>query len=290
MIKVKVPCSCGEFVQGLMGSAEALISCPIDIFSVITIEEATKEKKQIHRPLLPKTEKALSKAIEYFDISAEEQDSIFITIDTPLPYGKGYATSTAEIAGVIVGVGKYFDKTISEEDLAKLCIEIEPTDSTIFSDFVLFRHLIGEIVDKAECIVPLYVVILELDREIDTVEARNSGLFNNVTVDSEINFMKFLRGMIYRDLDQIGESITSSARLNQSILEKPYLESIISLAVGHHAVGVNVAHSGSLVGVFFKTIENADEFEYMFMTTDYFKEYTVVRRAKTISGGYTFID
>lgn len=289
MVKVKVPCSCGEFVQGLMGNAEALISCPIDIFSIITVERL-KGKRQADKPLMPKTKTALEKAAGFFNLSYEDMKDIFISIETPLPYGKGYATSTAEIAGVIVGVGKFFEKTITEEDLARLCIEIEPTDSTIFSDFVLFRHLVGEIVDKAEYIVPMYVVILELDDEVDTVEARANGMFNDVTIDSEINFMKFLRGVIYRDLGQIGDAITSSARLNQSVLEKPYLENIISIANGHHSVGVNVAHSGSLVGVFFKSIENADEFEYEFMTTEFFKEYSVVRRAKTISGGYTFID
>ena len=56
-------------------------------------------------------------------------------------------------------------------------------------------------------------------------------------------------GLRRGNLADIGYGATLSARVHQRILYKPQLETVIGLAREVEALGVNVAHSGTVIGV-----------------------------------------
>jgi len=58
-------------------------------------------------------------------------------------------------------------------------------------------------------------------------------------------------GLATGDITLIGKGATISARANQQILFKPHLEKMIAIGHTWGAVGVNIAHSGTVVGILF---------------------------------------
>ncbi len=52
-----------------------------------------------------------------------------------------------------------------------------------------------------------------------------------------------------KDIKKLGEAITLSSLENQKILYKENLEEIIKTALSYNAYGVNIAHSGTLIGI-----------------------------------------
>ena len=51
------------------------------------------------------------------------------------------------------------------------------------------------------------------------------------------------------DLKLIGEACTLSAIANENIHKKPYLNEVIEISQSMNAYGVNIAHSGTVVGI-----------------------------------------
>lgn len=281
MISVSVPCSCGEFIQGKFDGEEALISCPINIYSVVSVKKGVQKTH-----ILEKSKKAIELVSKYYNLNYEMVSNLSIDIQTPLPHGKGYATSTAEIAGVIIAIATYFGKKISPIEVARLCVLIEPTDSTMFNNISLFKHLKGELVESVDLNNTYEIVILELENYVSTTELRNMGAFNNKYDDSTLNFSDFLSAIKDRDYKKMRSSMMKSAISNQIVLKKPYLNEISQMSNLYKAIGVNIAHSGSLIGVLFENAKEANLFEEEFKKTNYKIFYKTIRRAKVISGGW----
>ena len=51
------------------------------------------------------------------------------------------------------------------------------------------------------------------------------------------------------DLKLIGEACTLSSLANENIHKKPYLNEIIEISESMNAYGVNIAHSGTVIGI-----------------------------------------
>lgn len=281
MISVSVPCSCGEFIQGKIGIDDALISCPIDIYSTAIIKRGKQTTK-----LLEKVQKAIEATINYYDVDKEVLSDLSIDINTSLPYGKGYATSTSEMVAVIVAISKYLKKEITPIEVAQICVAIEPTDSIMFKGIALFKHLKCELLDSVDLKIPYNIAILELAESISTVGLREQGAFKIDTRDSTDIFKTFLLGISNKKIDYIRNSMLSSALGNQNILEKKFIKEINEMAILDNAIGINVAHSGSIVGVMFECEKNMEKFIEKFRTSTYSKLYCKIRKTKVVSGGW----
>ena len=58
-------------------------------------------------------------------------------------------------------------------------------------------------------------------------------------------------GIATADSDLVGRGATLSAMAYQAVLPKPQLPEVLSIAEACGAVGVNVAHSGTVIGLLF---------------------------------------
>lgn len=120
---------------------------------------------------------------------------------------------------------------------------------------VLFAHRDGVVLEDMQGQLPPLEVVGFLagdaDHGIDTVAwppARYSW--------DEIEFFRPLRGLLRRaiangDPGLLGRVATASARINQRFLPKLNFEQVIRLAEDVGAVGVQVAHSGTVMGLMF---------------------------------------
>ncbi len=253
-VKVICPASCGELVQGIIGDSEKLVSLPIDMYSEVTIEETKEKKGESFNRNRVKSYLALEKTLEYHDVPLDYIKNLSLNIESKIPIAKGMASSTADIAGVIIATSKLLGKRLKAEELSKLCCAIEPTDSIIFERLTLFDHINGRIIESFDYKLNFKVMILELDSIIDTKEFRKND-FDSIRQQNRKNLEKsynlFREGCLKEDKKLIGKAVTISSMANQNIIYKPLLEDIIEISSKNGAYGVNVAHSGTVVGILY---------------------------------------
>lgn len=281
-VVVKVPGSCGELIQGFYGGPECLISYAIDCYSTVTMKKSEHYQLCINHNN-EKAVEAYKRACSLFDLDSENYQ---IDIQSEIPIGKGMASSTADIVGVLTAVAKMAGVAVNPAWIGKRAAEIEPTDNIMYEDWVLFDHLKGEKIEVFKSIGNLSVIVLEMEAVIDTKALRHSGAFSKDDKPNPSNALNLLKEAIEEvNLDKLGQAMSLSALENQIILKKPYLEELIELANNFDVVGVNAAHSGSVLGIVFKTGHYPEEYmrqaELKGLLTPYTKRYI----HKIIKGG-----
>lgn len=221
-LKIKVCGSCGEFVQGFFNGEPILITCPIEKFSTVTISDEFGGVEGLG-------EKSLSMLKKFGDFK------FGIKLETELPRGKGMASSSADLAAVAKAVALSLGKNISAEEIAKLAASIEPTDGIFFSGVVAINPVTGKFLKNISVPEKYAVAIFDYGGEVDTVKFNRRSNFQIPALDDVLNF----------------EMVEKSALANQEILYKKFLAEIISYSKSIGAVTVNVAHSGTVIGIFF---------------------------------------
>lgn len=248
-VKVYCPGSCGELIQGVIYGRELLISYPIEIGTIISIEIS----EDYHcREIPPKIKSAVEKTLEFLNVPKRFSEKIRIERTSYLPVGKGMGSSTADIASTILGIGTLFGVELDSHKIAELSVSIEPTDSIVFEDITLFDSLKGEIVLPIAPVPSLKVVVLEGIGSVDTLEYHNriGKIIYPYAAEWEEAFLLMERSLKTRNWYEVGRAAIKSALIQQRILPKPYLNEIISYSLELGAYGVNVAHSGTAVGIF----------------------------------------
>ena len=242
------PASCGEFVQGILDKEEYLSSYAIDMFSIATLEE----KKEID--LGPKkSRKAIEKVFEKFNIPLEESKNISLNLKSDIPVGKGMASSTADIGATIKATLSILNKNLNDEEISFMASEIEPTDSIILYENSIFNPVNGTVKKYLSSFSNGRVIILEPKDILETKIIRSNPNYLNIKLENKsvINksFNLLEEGLKNKDLRLIGEACTLSAIANENIHKKPYLNEIIEISQSMNAYGVNIAHSGTVVGI-----------------------------------------
>ncbi len=250
MAEAACPASCGELIQGWLQGGEKLISCPIDWYSTVSVTQGAPNY-QLERPLM---RKALKLTLNYFKISSTFEAQLRIEFDSTIPVAKGMASSTADIAATIVATTRFLEQTISEQDIALLCAHLEPTDSTPISTLALFDHNRGEIITKLSGFNALDILILESPICVETslyhLIDRGQALRDSAP-QLETAYQTLRAALDTQSPRQFGQACMISAQQSQKILRKPRFPCLLDIVERHDLYGLNVAHSGSVVGMLF---------------------------------------
>lgn len=246
---VKMPGTCGELVQGVMDGISFHVSCPVNIYSVVEVELNGDVSVLDYPPERPKAASAVMKALEFL---GRPNLGGRLTIQSPIPLGKGMASSTADVAAAIEATTLALGKRVKRREVAELALTIEPTDGSLFPGVVLFDHRQGRVYEPLSSPPPLDIVILDFGGEVDTIKfnrCNHSAALHRLEPQIAEALELVRGGIASGDPRLVGQGATTSAQANQKILFKPQLEQVISLAREVGAVGVNVAHSGTVIGV-----------------------------------------
>ena len=243
------PASCGEFVQGVLDNEEYLSSYAINLFSVATLEEG---KEVIHTGPR-KSRRAMELVFEKFNISVEESKKISLNINSQIPIGKGMASSTADIGATINATLSMLGKSLTGEEISKLAVKIEATDSLLLNRHSIFNPLTADIKKYMGGIDNAKVVILEPDDILDTKSIRMTPNYRMYKMQNkEIireSFSLLDEGLAKNDLSLVGKACTYSSLANENIHKKPFLKEIIQISDKFGCYGVNIAHSGTVIGI-----------------------------------------
>lgn len=253
MIRMKsygmCPASCGEFVQGIIDDEEYLCSYAIDMYSKVYIEEKLIDINLGRR----KSRLAIEKVFEKFNIPKKYTKNISLNIDSKIPVGKGMASSTADIGATIKATLSLIDKDLSSEEICKLAAEIEPTDSIFIDKNSIFNPLSGTVIKYLGNLTNAKVIILEPNKMLDTMKIRLRKDYNTLKIENrEIikrSFTILEEGIKSDNLSLVGEACTLSSLANENIEKKEYLSEIIKISKKCGAYGVNIAHSGTVIGI-----------------------------------------
>lgn len=246
-IAVKAPGSCGELAQGTIDGKNFLITCPINLYSEVTVRSQEGVTVNLGNKMIA----AVEKTCQYLQIS----NTFEIQLKSDLPVGKGMASSSADISAVCQGIALSAGRSLSPDEIASIALDIEPTDGIFYPGVMLFDHVKGQLRQCLGKAIPMDIVIFDVGGKIDTLDFNQRGDLNQLNFAKERQVREALdliaEGLTKKEVALIGKGATLSALANQKILFKPHLEEILNIALAWGAAGVNIAHSGTVLGVLF---------------------------------------
>ena len=286
---VSCPGSCGELVQGTADGVNFLVTCPVNLYSRVCVS-LSPGKDQQQQPD-SKTWEAVRRTLEYLGERAEVAD---VQVSSQLPVGKGMASSSADISAACMAAALAAGREIDTAVIGDIALSIEPTDGIFLPGITLFDHVHGH---TRRCLgqpPALLAAIFDVGGEVNTVDFNQRSDLAALNRQKEPQVLEALqlveRGIRNADCSLIGAGATLSALANQSILRKPSLEQIIEVASSFGAVGVNAAHSGTVLGVLFDPAA-ADEIEACIgKICREFPEIEYFRTTRIVSGGLSVLE
>ena len=246
---VRAPGVCGELAQGVIEGIHFLVTCPIDFYSRVTVDLYTGGPGVEAPEGCEKAAAAVRRALSQLKNAKVRAK---VTINNPIPRGKGMASSSADLAAAIAATGLALGQELTPYQIAQIALSIEPTDGIMIPGVALFDHRAGIIRESLGPPPPMEIVALDLGGTVDTVQFNMVDRFQRwQNVDEQTTeALRLLRlGITNEDPGLVGQGASISADASQAVLAKPRLAEVKEFAESVGAVGVNVGHSGTIMGV-----------------------------------------
>lgn len=242
---VRVPGSCGEMMQGIWQGEPFLVTCPIDRYSTVVVRPGTGQL----RGGGAKARRAFALAWDYCRCERLPYD---FDLTSDLPWGKGMASSSADICAVLAAVAAVCHQPLPERDLGRLAASIEPTDGVFCRGLAMIQPETGEILRVFSPVPPVPIAIFDAGGTVDTIAFHETRPGRIQPEEAAISLgLRLLTPPL--TAQQLGQAASLSALANQPWLPKPDFLAFLRAARRHPSVvGVNVAHSGTVAGVLFR--------------------------------------
>jgi L-threonine kinase len=257
-VTVAVPGTCGELIQGWYAdwAEPVLVSCPIALYSRVTVELcadpciliANGSSKFID---YVKSRQAVRLVLNYLgrpDLGAK------MSLTSQLLPGRGLASSTADVVGVMAGLAQGLDQPLMATELARLACQIEPSDSTMFRGLALLAYRGSSQACELGSPPPLPLLMLDPGYTVDTLTYNaqlNLAEVRQLAATTQAALELLRQGLNYDDPVAIGAAATLSATGYQAITYSPLLEQARQWAGATSALGIVRAHSGSVMGLLY---------------------------------------
>lgn len=259
----------GELVQGIFEDdygnlRRGLTSLPChQLRSKATFEAYAKESLSLTPTYFEKSKRAAELAIGTF---AKTRIGGHLTVESNIPVGRGMGSSTADVIASILAVLNYLDVQPTPDRVMAIAVNAERAcDSTLFlRPAVLFAHRDGSVIETfTKSLPPIDCISVDTapDQTVDTL-AIEPAHYDSFEIEAFRALRNLMRKAINEsDLRLLGRIATESTMINERFLPKPRLQNIMAIGDRHGAVGVQVAHSGTVVGLMFdpandRTAEN----------------------------------
>ena len=252
----------GELLQGVFDDGtgrlrRALVTMPLPgRGSRVVFYPSQSHWGVVGPPGLTKSRRAAIYALREFAGHPSPAKGGRVEITSNVPRGIGMGSSTSDVTATIKAVADYHGVSLSVEEIGRLAVLAEIASDPVMIDdrVVLFAHRDGLVLETFGHRLPPMVVV-----GCDTAPGQvveTLGLPPADYSDREAGEFQVLRGALRRaialeDVALLGKVATASARINQRYLPKPGLEVLIELGLRHGAVGLQIAHSGTVAGLIF---------------------------------------
>jgi uncharacterized protein involved in propanediol utilization len=174
-----------------------------------------------------------------------------LTLTANLPEGKGMASSSADLVATVRAIADALGIALTARQIEAYLRDIEPTDGLMYREVVAFYHRKVELCRVLGPVPPLTVIGVDEGGQVDTVDynASRAG-FSTAQRREYARLLDLMGGALAEgDLATVGRVSTTSAVLNQERCPKRFLEPMLDIGRDVGALGVAVAHSGTMIGI-----------------------------------------
>ncbi len=247
------PGTWGELVQGTVGGEDVLITCPVNLYTLaVAVAPAGSG---------PSGPAGTVAATGWQSPAARSQTAVALAqlpgagrvrLRSRLRPGAGMGSSTADLCAALVAAAALAGTTLSPDELFRRCLQLEPTDGLMFPGIALVDHRGGGRVELLGPPPPLAIL------GVDPGGTVRTGDFNRRADLAAANRRKEPAVRAALDMAQaavaagdpamLAAAATLSARAHQPVLANPLWETAQTLAPRCGALGLNVAHSGTVLG------------------------------------------
>lgn len=281
---VRAPGVCGELVQGMMGEHHFLVTCPIDYFARARVS-LHQNGSGIEAPSdCLKSAAALRATLHRL---GQGHLGGKLCINSPIPRSKGMGSSSADVTATIAATALALGEELAPEDMASIALAVEPSDGVMFPGIALLDHREGRIIQVLGPPPPMEIVALDFGGTVDTVEfnavdRRSQWKAIQAQVDQALSLVK--NGIREQDPALIGQGASISSLANQALLFKPQLPEALEFAESVGAAGVNVGHSGTVIGILLDARERTGKSVYR-RAKEAFPQAEAVHHFRLLGGG-----
>ena len=196
-------------------------------------------------------------------------------------------SSSADLAAAIAATGLALGQELTPHQIGQLALTVEPTDGVMFPGIALFDHRAGSIAEELGPAPPVEIVALDFGGEVDTLDFNlvdRSAQWQAIQPDTDQALTLVREGLSQGNIRLLGEGATRSAQAAQQVLFKPRLPEVVAFAEAVAAAGVNVAHSGAIIGVLLDARERRGKSVYR-QARQAFPEAEAIHHLRLLGGG-----
>jgi len=282
---IKAPGTCGELMQGAIDEQDFLVNCPINLFSYAKLQSIDDRGLYLHN------ENSYTKIRDIIDLAMDEYKlklNHSLKMHSNIPRGKGMASSSADITAAFEAICRCSAISLTPEDFAHIVTEIEASDLVHLLGINHLNHLTGTLFESMPVPHEMSILVVDCGGYIatDTFDRRYAhSLYrkNQPYLKETLKLLKF--GLHNDNLAAVAKAATRSAQLNQQIHYKPQFDDLLAISQTAGALGVNCAHSGTVLGVMYRSDDKVHEFLLNDITQHFGSDISIVGNFTMISGG-----
>ena len=176
-----------------------------------------------------------------------------IVLESTIPEAKGYGSSTADCIAAAIAAADSLGRHLSDEEIAQLVVAAElASDNFMFRRAVLFGHREGIVLEDFLRNLPNFDVLgvdTTPEGHVETLKYPPAE-YSWRQLQSFLTLRAALRRAIFRnDIALLARVATASACINEQFLPKRYFREICAIVKHSRALGLAVAHSGTLLSI-----------------------------------------
>ncbi|AUX79011.1 hypothetical protein [Sinorhizobium fredii] len=174
-----------------------------------------------------------------------------LLLQSELPEGKGLASSSADLVATARSIASCFKRRVRTSLIEKLMAEIEPSDGVMYPGTVAYQQRSCSLLSFLGQMPPLAIVGIDEGGTVETVDYDQRR--GEVSAYQRTQYHELLErarvAIPQGDVAAVGEIATASALLHQKRVPKKHLVSTLKASEETGALGVIVAHSGTMIGI-----------------------------------------
>ncbi|MGX7877143.1 GHMP family kinase ATP-binding protein [Mesorhizobium sp. ORM6] len=174
-----------------------------------------------------------------------------LILQSELPEGKGLASSSADLVATARSIACCLRRRVRTSLIERLMAEIEPSDGVMYPGVVAYQQRACSLLSFLGQMPPLAIVGIDEGGIVETVDYDQRR--GEISASHRVEYRQLLDSARVAiragDTATIGRIATASALLHQERAPKEHLNSILKVSEESDALGIIVAHSGTMIGI-----------------------------------------
>lgn len=247
----------GEIIQGVFerrnrSLARALVTLPLrSKHSFAVFQPSAQHGVNVQPADRVKAARAAELALEHLKLNGSGGR---LTIRSEIPIGHGYGSSSADVVASVRAVFNAFGRAATATLASEIAVTAEAaSDAIAFEETsILFAHREGRVIERFVGSLPPLALVGFKSPSASPVSTTTlpRARYNAEEIQLfRCALSTVRRAVAYQDPTLLGNAASLSARISQRHLPKPGFDVALEIAARHRASGLQVSHSGSLLGI-----------------------------------------